>query len=365
MAEWVGLVKTTAPKYLKGAEDETVRDRLYLAMLQKRGRILLNQSGEQIKWQVEAVQPPVTTHSDGGTIDFARTDAYQQASLPWRGYKAPDLMTSKEKEMNKGAEALIRRYDRIMPNLMDAIRDKIGTEMYIDGNAAGNEARFHGTESFMGTGTNVAADLIGEPSDTYAGLKTNLGEIETTWTSALTTKPNANVAKDWPDGEGVSGYDYWSPKLINWSSTGWTGTATFLSTAERCVRAANLWATMTGGKSGKPDVCLQSGNLYRDYLNAHTGRFRVLQEAPEMLELGFNGVKSEGVEITEEFGIAANTGYGVNFDKVTLHILGGSLFQSEGPTFSIERDSWLFLVKIFGNLCFKSPKGFYKLKDYA
>src|SRR5262245_46499465 len=104
--EWIGVIHTTKPQYMKGASDLTMRKRLRLAMLRKRGRFTYNNAGDEVKWQVEFSQPPVSQHGDGSMIDFPNHDNYRQLVVDWRGYICPGAMTMKQQLINKGDNAL-------------------------------------------------------------------------------------------------------------------------------------------------------------------------------------------------------------------------------------------------------------------
>src|SRR5687768_16115295 len=117
MAEWSGVVNAVTAKYLKGAVDTTIRNRKLLAMLQSKGRIKYNESGEHLEWNVKHSEPPVETHTDGAVVDYSRHDLWRRLSVDWRGYKATDMYTDKERQMAKGPEALVKRYQDIVPNL--------------------------------------------------------------------------------------------------------------------------------------------------------------------------------------------------------------------------------------------------------
>lgn len=371
-SEWAGVVKTTAPKYLKGFEDNTIRSRRWLNGLKERGRISFNNHGLSTYWQVAYAQPPVEAYADGGVVDYSRFDAYQQANLDWRGYITKDALTKKEMLINgTGDTQLINRYKQTLPRLLKGITDKMGTEMYVDGNAPGNANRLHGIESFMGADTTYdsvgadVADKIAKPSDTYAGLSTALGALGGSWDANLGTKPNANVATDWPHGAGTSEYDYWSPKLINTVSMAWTGTATWASTCEKVLRQTTLWCTLTAGEGGSLDQFLLSGDLYSTYLDTQALKQRILVGASGGGELGLPGTYTqEGVKIDTEFGIPASTGYGINFDAMEFLCMGSQMFESQGPDYDPHTLGYLFLVHFFGNMRF-NPKGFAKLYPYA
>ena len=63
--EWIGIINTTKPNYMKGASDLTIRKRLFLAMLRRKGKISYNHAGYENRWQLEFSQPTVTQHGDG------------------------------------------------------------------------------------------------------------------------------------------------------------------------------------------------------------------------------------------------------------------------------------------------------------
>ncbi len=362
MAEWSAVVNTTATRYLKGASDSTIRERIVFAMLNKRKRIMYNWDGKEVTQQIKFSLPETEAYS-GGVLDFEPSDKHRQITLPWRGYAATDTMTEKERLMNKGVPRLVNRYANTMRDMRQSMDDQFGTEIFVDGNASSD--RMHGLESFMGTGTNVAADICGEPSDTYGGLSTAPAAVAGTWTSDLSTYPNANLAKDWPSGSGDPEYDYISPRLYNWSSNNWgTGAQTWLDNCERVIRKAIILGNLTHGRRGKPDLCLLADDMYYDYLNKQEAKQTIIVPHKEVQDLGFEGAKQEGVSIMTEFGMTANVGYLLNIDKMHMRCLTKQLFVPKGPEYDIRSFSWLFAMAWFGNMYFE-PKFFSKFQNYA
>lgn len=369
--EFIGVINATMPKYLKGASDLTIRSRLLLAMLRRKGRFLYNRSGDQCTWQVEFSQPDVESYGDGGTMDFSNHDAFRQLSIDWRGYKATDSISKKQAMMNSGTEALIKLFSTKQDRLRKALNDKFCGELFKDGNASGRENAIHGLETFMGVGTVAAGDIIAEPSDTYdlGGRSTALGNQGGTWSSDLSTFPNSTIAKDWPYGYGSSEFDYLSPKLANWSSTNW-GTGSSTAWEDNCWRVISTlitWLTTTGGEDGMPDICLLSSNLFQGYKNHHEVIRRIDVPHQVASDLGFKGdtLNQDGVAIRPDFDVPANTGYMLNCDKMSIESLWSELFWNEGP----DKDprsgySTLWAMGFFGNAKYE-PKHFGKLKNYA
>ncbi|MCI0458713.1 MAG: hypothetical protein L0Z62_17280, partial [Gemmataceae bacterium] len=56
-----------------------IRGRLWLAMLQRRKRVLFNQTGREMEWRVKYANAPVESYGDGGVVDFARSEGNKRA----------------------------------------------------------------------------------------------------------------------------------------------------------------------------------------------------------------------------------------------------------------------------------------------
>lgn len=368
--EWIGVVHSTAPKYMKGASDLTIRSRYILARLKQKGRIEYNQSGDECKWQLEYSQPPVESYADGGVVDFSNHDAFKRVSIDWRGYVATDTLSKKQRGMNSGQQALIDLFQTKSNRLTKSIRDNFCGELFKDGQATGRENCVHGLETVLGEGTVVTADLVAAPSDTYGlgSLSTVPGTYGGSWTANLSTSPNASLAVDWPNGQGDSEYDFMSPKLVNWSSSSWgTSATTWEANCWRAIGQTITWLTVTGGEDGMPDLCLLSPDLFQGYKNHEETIRRISIPHKAANDLGFAGnvLNQDGCAIMPDFDVPANTGYMLNTSKVTISSLFPELFWMEGP----DKDprtlwSWLWGVGFFGNTKLQ-PKHLAKLYPYA
>lgn len=360
--EGVIVVNTNAPKYMKGAEDLTLRDRLLLAMLRRRGRLLMNQSGPECNWTVKFAEPTVEAYAAGALLSFAPNDLYRTLGLDWRGYKVTDKMTDKEYLMNRGKTAIVKRYDKTLGNLTDALRNHFCGELFIDGYAPNNQNRLHGLESFFGTGTTAAGDICAQPSDSYAGHSTVLATEGGVWTSDLTTSPNANLSNDWPYGSGDASYDWLAPKVANYVSSGWgTGSQTWRDNCDLAMRQLKIWVTRTAGREGRPDIALLADDMLYEFKNKMDAKLRDPLPHPEARDLGFpDTLNYEGMAVQGDFDCPAGTGYVMNVDKMVIASLQNQLFASKGPEYSIEADAYLFSAGIWANVRYQ-PKFFGKL----
>jgi hypothetical protein len=215
-------------------------------------------------------------------------------------------------------------------------------------------------------GNTVAADIVANPSDTYCGQSTALGNNGGNWTADLATSPNATAATDWPWGNGDTEYDCLSPLLVNYSSTGWNTSSTeWIDNCEEVLRFAGIACASKNGDDNVPMLHMLDSKLYGDFLNFHAARNRIVLPHQESQDLGFSKTMNfEGSAVHFEFDCPANTGYGITPNNVELFSMESQLFVPDGPEWSIERKGWLYEVGFFGNMRFQ-PKFFAKYAAYA
>ena len=366
--EHLQMVASTISDYAKGASDETIRDSLPLAMLNKYGKVTYNHSGKSMTWQVKFSKNQLRQVGDAGEYVFNEAVKHKQCSLDWRGCYSTDKITEKQRLMNRGPEALINLYATKGPELIAEAKESFCAELFGDGNATGHTNSIHGFESCLAERTTPGAgDIIAEPGDSYAGLVTNLGNYGGTWSSARSTKPNSTLAKDWPYGNSLTPeYDFFSPKLFNASSTGWPGTGT--TWADNCgyvLRAAIHTVRNTTG-SPAPTLVLMGVDWYTDLCNLLDTKFRTLTPHEEAADLGFKGnnIQYEGAAVMTDFYCPSSVAYGFKTDTVELCCMYDDLFYAEGPTKDFVSNSYLFRVGFFGNMKLR-PRHLTKIKEYA
>lgn len=364
--EFIGVIHATRPRYMKGASDMTLRRRLFLAKLKSKGRVTYNWSGDECKWQLEFSQPPVNLHGDGAMLDFGNHDAFRQLTRGWGGYSASDSITMKQREMNKGAEALINLYQTKQNRLMKALQNSFCGELYKD--SASRDNAVDGVETFCGAATVAATDIVAGNDDSYAGIDTDQANQGGVWSANLTTFPNATLATDWPDGQGDSEYDFLSAKLVNWSSSNWgTGLTTWEANCWRAIGQTITWLTTTGGEDGMPDVCVLPTNLFNGYKNHEEAIRRITVPHKGSDDLGFKGnvLNQDGCGITSDFDCPANTGYMFNTSTIEIRSLMPELFWMKGPDEEPRSGySILWACGFYGQVAWQ-PKYVAKLKNLA
>lgn len=367
MASWARIVNTTTKKFFRKEEVNILRNRKLLALLQSRGRITYNHAGESMDWKVRFRRSPLTGYADGDTLTFARVNKWKTANLDWRGYTVQDSMTKMETLQNRSTEAIIKLYDNVMRILKDDIDDQFGDEFYVDGNASGNSKRIHGFESCLGDGGNTinittgaertanAADRVAAPSDTYAGLSTALGNYGGSWTGS------------WPDGSGDSHYDFWSPIIAATDSEDYgTTNDNWADQGDQVLRYAGIQARKNKSKRGMLDLFVITRTMYEEFLGLIDSKERFIsrpgRQEGSLAKLGFTDtVNWDGIDVTSEFGIPDDSGYGINVDSLELRSMQSQLFVPTGPDYDVASKSYRFDVDFMGNLVM-NPRDMVKLE---
>lgn len=357
MAEWSRIVNTTISEYVRGEEINILRNRKLLDLMRSKGRLSFNHSGLSFVKRLRFKRAPMVGYADGDTLTFSRRDRWKTAELDWRGYSSTDAMTKKEQLMNKGTEAIVNVFSELAKSLMDDMNDQFGDELYKDGNATGNTKGIHGIESFMGAGSVAANGYIVQPSDTYANLRTDLGYYAGSWSTS-----GGNVT--WPQGTGDASYDFYSPLLVSYTNASFAAaTDNWTNNAIEALRYGIIRSKKNKTRDGSLDLIILDDELYRLFLGTNDSRQQVYvnrNEKTGLTALGWGDVINfEGVDITYEYGMPLNVGYGFNTMQMMLMSLQPTLFKADGPEYNIEDKSWRTSLDFFGN-CWWNPRYFTK-----
>lgn len=371
MAEWERVVSTTIRKYAKGYSDQTMRNNKLFALLQQQNRVMTGQSGVDFDWAVRVHRAPLQANTGQSPRVFAQKKRFKRAVLDWRGYEMNDAMYKRERLMNRSKEALIKYYSEMGKLLLSDMREALAEECWQDGNASGNEDRFHGIESFMGINGTVtingtgavqrsanAADKYGYASDTYAGLSTQTGQLGGTQASGT-----------WPFGVAQPAYDAFTPLVVNVTSTAWTKTSgnTWAANCDECVRESLINAQRNKSSVGPLEFIDLNRSYYAEFLDKIDTKERIVTSSKLGLRaLGFKDVfEFDGAEVTWENSVPDSTGYGININDVELMMLTDQLIDTEGPEYDIDTQAHKVVVSCLGNMKFGSPRNHMKFQEIA
>lgn len=362
---------TTLTKHMRNVEEAMLRNFQIGALLDANGLVSYGNGGRGFDWPVQYRLHAAHGHTGENPRSFNRTNLWKQASLEYRGYEVTDAMFYKETRENRGEEAVVKVFDGLTTRLETSLKQALAKEYYIDGSAAGNSTNWHGLESmFSCNGTvNVttgaqraanAADLVGYPNDTYAGLSTALG-------NAGGENEDGQI---WPNGTADAQYDFWSPLVVNYTSTSLGGTAhTFKGQGDEAMRYGIIHAQRNSSMDAQISNVSLSRNLYMDFLNLIDDKEQIQvnrNEPNSLTALGFkNVVIFDGMEVSWEGGVPTGVGYGYSIKNMELLCMDDDMFRVVGPEYDMDSDSFKCAVSTLSNLKFKSPRNFFKLAALA
>jgi len=360
-------IATTLVNHLREEEIASLRKYMVFAAIESRGNIRMNMSGRGFDWEVSYRLHSPQGNNGETPRTFARQNLWKKAELEYRGYQATDMILRKELLENRGTNALVNVAGKMSSRLLTSIEQYLSQEVYIDGSAPGNELRYHGLESFLnysGTinvstgaqrnsgltpGSTSAPDPFGYPDDNYATLDTDLGQYGGSQTQGV-----------WPYGKADSEYDFYTPIIVNYTST-YFGGSSWSTNCVKALREGLHVAKRNDTKEDAIDLVVMDRKLFVDFLNAQDAKERVIVSSENSLKnFGFNTVQLDGVELGTEYAVPANTAYGLAIGNIELLNMEGQMFNSEGPFYDETTQSYRYCVSTLGNLKFKSPRNFIK-----
>jgi hypothetical protein len=382
--DWARAIATTIVQHTREEEIAVFRRFKVFSMLEASGNILMNQNGRGFDWNVRFRNAPVTGNTGDTPRTFNRVNMWKRAELPWRGFTTTDLIYRRELLENRGQAALVNVASQMANRLQESLEQYLSYQPYVDGNASGNENFFHGMLSFLGYDGTVnstlttaanpaqkrtssnAADKFGFPSDNYAGLSTELGyygggRLRPASGSDVGVFPDVPVTED---------FDYYSPIIINYLSSGFTGTSSWggtNGTAVSATREAIHQCKRNDTRESQIDMVVLDRKLFIQYLNNLESKERALVTRENGLrQFGYNDVfEQDGVEITTEAAVPSGLGFGMSIGNMEMRCLEDQLFMAEGPYFSEETQAFRYACSTLGNFRFKSPRNFFLLAPIA
>lgn len=367
-ADWARSIGTSLTLHLKEEEPAIFRSFKVFAALQANGKVAMNQPGRGFDWQVRFRHPPVSSYTGESPRVFSGVNLWQRAYLPWRGYSSQDQITKREMLENRGQAQLINVAGGMFNRIKEGITEHLSFEVFVDGNAAGNEQRFHGLESMFGINGTVnvsdgtqrsanSADPFGFPSDTYAELRTGLGQY-----AGSQLAPGS-----WPRVPVTPEYDFWAPLVCNYTSSFWGGATT--SWKDQCIEAMRSsvnHAKRNDTKENQIDMILLDREMYIQFLNRLDSRERaIVSKTNGLRSYGFDAVELDGIEVASDYGCPPGVGYALSIGNMEMKVMTGNLLEAEGPFYEQSTSAYQYSVTVLANLKMKSPRNFVKFAALA
>ena len=367
---------TTLAHHIRDVESAFMRNFQIGAILESNGRVNYNNGGEGFDWPVQYRIHNLEGNTGQTNRNFSQRNLWKTAYLEFRGYQATDSMYYREFLSNRGPEGIVKVYDQFTQRIEKSVKQALGTEYYVNGNAADKNTSWHGFETmfdindgtndqtiqtgtFPGTArTANAADINGYPNGTYAGLSMVLGNYN----------GDNEASKTWPEGLADPQFDFWSPLVTNANTTdsGFAGaTNDWVGQGDEILRYAIITAQRNSSLEGQITNVVMSRDYYMKFLNLIDDKERMLVTSETQLRaLGFkNVVNFDGIECSWEVGVPSSTAYGYNYNMMELKSMDTALLRSEGPVYDIDSQAFNAVVSTLSNLKFASPRNCFKIAD--
>jgi hypothetical protein len=364
--DWARSIATTIVNHLREEEVASLRKFKFFAALEGGGRIRTNMSGRGFDWQVQYRNHTPSGNNGETPRSFARENLWKSLELEYRGAQATDAIYKKEMLENRGTQALINVAGKLASRLLTSMEQYLSREWVVNGYLPGNELRMHGVESFMGatqtidvtSGTSVTpraadpADPFYYPNATYAGQSTVLG-----------ASGGSQKAGSWPNGEADPEFDFFSPVIVNATSS-YFGSTSWKDNCVKAVREAIHQTRRNDTREDQVDMVLLDRRLFIDFLNTLDSKERVMVTRQNGLRsYGFTDVfELDGVEVGSEVAVPNGVGYGLATGNIELLCMENQLMVSEGPFYDEITQQYRYVVSTLGNLKFKSPRNFFKIR---
>lgn len=358
MATTNRVLHATREQWAKELSDQTLESHALLKLIKERKNVKFV-TGTKMAWTVKFKELELTPHSDMEAAVFVRNTQTKKPELEWRGYKMYDAISEQELGENAAGDTqVIDLFADKLKAMEEDANSRLCRELYVDGNATGNEKKFHGIESFMSVDTQTGGDLFATTlNDTYAGLSTAKG---------------AYGGSSDRDRE----YNFWSPIIVSTNATG----ETWATKAVEQLRRGITEARRTMRKDHRLDLIVCSRSNYRAVLDLLDDKERlVVNQANSIARFGFSDVlQVDGCDITIDPDIPTTDGnsdtiraYGFNTAQMELCVLKNpkaktqQLWNHSGDVFREDQFAFRFWVGLYGNVKFHSPRHFAKFVDLA
>ena len=363
--DWARSIATTIVNHLREEEIASLRKYKFFAALEGAGQIRTNMSGRGFDWEIQYRNHTPSGNNGETPRNFSRENLWKKLELEYRGAQVTDAIYKKEMLENRSAQALVNVAGKMASRLLTSMEQYLAREWVQDGYASGNELRFHGIESFMNATQTINSTLAGAtgrtadaadpfyyPNDSYAGLSTVLGAYG----------GSADSVSMWPNGKVDPEFDFFSPVIVNADSS-YFGASTWKDNCAKALREALHQTRRNDTKEDQVDMVLLDRRLFIDFLNTLDAKERVIVSRTNGLRsYGFTDVfEFDGVEVSAENSVPANTGYGLAVGNIELLCMESQLMVSEGPFYDELTQQYRYVVSTLGNLKFKSPRNFFKL----
>jgi len=322
-----------------------MRKRWVLNEMKKRGRITRATGGKRIEWRPTFKRRKMRASPVNPTnISFPRQVDERQAFLNWRHGDIGESYNLFDELVEAGEHAWFRNAVSTTKRLVEDAMETLCDWFYLDGNTAGSY-HWNGLESIFSTTGLVSGSPVGALDGTYAQLSQVLQYYGGTWTG------------NWPDGTGDPQYCAWTPIVCDATNDEFGTTNLWSANWKKAINYTLTFQETLARE--KPDVLLMATDWHRQVKDSLTEYFNIeLTNGAKDVDV-FKDARPSGVQIVSEYGIPAETCYGLCFSGLEIKYLSKPgtpdqlLFQDEDKDISASQR--LFALQTFSNMVVTKP----------
>src|SRR5687768_7987784 len=136
------VLKATREQWTKELSNQTLETHALLKLI-KEAKNLKFVTGTKMAWTVKFKELELTPYSHLEALSFAPTDTLKKPELPWRAYKMTDSISEQEMGENAAGDTqVIDLFSDKAKQMEEDANSRLCREIYVDGNATGNEKKF-------------------------------------------------------------------------------------------------------------------------------------------------------------------------------------------------------------------------------
>lgn len=262
----------TTQQFMRGEFDNTKKRNIILRELDARGNIKGDASGKFFERNVRVGTFASGVRGDLVERQFARRQQRVTYTVPYAWYETTGALGEQDIVFNQGQEALIRLNAVMMKNMGDDFRKDLATNLLRSNAgsattlgqsvASASPVPLFGLPTLFGTGTTQNYNPDTQATSGAIGASDREALPNVTYCGVSTHPLNPIAGVDGKTNEATS------PVIANWSSTAWTGTATWKSTAlPVCDHMLNRLAR-SEDPADNVDLILMTRTMFTDFSQA-------------------------------------------------------------------------------------------------
>ena len=347
-------IKTsTLSKHLRTLVEPIYREDSFMAGLKSHGRITYNNGGDMVKWYPRFRRRTINA-GDGlpASTSFPVTNTKKIATLPWRKYDLGESLMKMERLMNQGDSRLFNLAETVINEVAGDFIEDLRLKLYSNGYAT-NSKEIMGLESmFRNSESLISGSFCAAPNNTYAELNSTLANYGGDWTG------------NWPVGTGDAEYCFWTPMIIDTKYASFGTTNTWAGQWQYVLNAMMTYQQIL--QRSTIDFLLLNSELLRQAKDSlQSGqRFEITQNSKITTETGVKTLSFEGLELSTEYGVPSNVGYGLRWKQMELMSMQKQLIDTSRDE-DITTSTDLIALDSYLQLKCTSPAFFCKLMEIS